>query len=256
MRIQYTLSDIRQAYKRRSSWWGYFILHPIASVCLWGVANFTAFRPEVLCVGGFLVGLLAIPYFLAGDPHALFIGGSISLLSNLLDAMDGKLARLKNQATVLGGYLDTVFDVAKFSLYTIALVMGQYHQQGDVSILYGGLIILAILLFNYANENLLGRTRAHLPAASTIESAASFGESPLRRVCRFFTDRGVQPVPCGVEFLTLMFIVGPLLNWVMPALWIGAGCFALYSLMYTAVTLKKTQGLQVALLKDVEKRVS
>jgi phosphatidylglycerophosphate synthase len=163
MAIRYSMQDLRQAYKSRNSWWGYFFLHPIAICLLWPIANFTSLRPETICLSSLIVGLLAVPFFLNGDSASLAVGGGIAFVSNLLDAMDGKLARLKKLASPFGAYLDFTVDVVKHLIYIAVLAVGQFRQTDDMNTLYWGLAIVCIFAMVVAHENLLGRIRAFLP---------------------------------------------------------------------------------------------
>ena len=250
--MPYSLSDLRGAYKARSSWWGYFILHPMAVVCLWPVANFMPWvRPEMICTSSFFVGLSSLPFFASGDPHQVWIGGWLALISNILDSMDGKLARLKGQANAFGGYLDTAFDILKHGMMLSALVIGLYAKHPCACFLGIGFAMLMTLMWNYANENLLGRTRFGLPTPEEMNGTKSKHTSEssggLKRLATRWTafcrDKGLLPVPCGVELLTIMFIVGPLVGYVFEGLVIGSVGFAIYSTIYTVSTLKATKWL-------------
>jgi phosphatidylglycerophosphate synthase len=256
MKILYTIRDIRKAYKPRNSWWGYFILHPIATRILWFFANFTNVRPEVLCITSLFVGFAAAYFFWLGTAQSLFIGGVLAFTSNLFDAMDGKLARLKGLVSAFGGYLDFLVDVIKHILYVVVLVLGQYHLTNDMQTLYWGLAVLYIFTTIVANENLLGRIRAFLPYSddqgkiNAKEIPKKQSQSIFVRIDQYFKQRSLLPGPCGVEFLTVMFIVGPLINQVMPCLVLGGTCFALYGVAYTFMILKRTRGLTLGLKKD------
>jgi len=260
MAIRYSMKDLRQTYKSRTSWWGYFFLHPIALRLLWVVCNFTNIRPEAICLSSLVVGLAALPFFMDGRPDALFIGGLLALFSNLLDAMDGKLARLTGQVRPFGAYLDFLVDLIKHTLYIGALSIGQYARNGQDTTLFLGLAIMAFFAIAISNENLLGRVRAYLPTpeASPKDSTDApknasvlAGSNPfLSKVDAFFAKHQLTPAPCGVEFVTLMFIIGPLCNWVMPSLLIGGACFVGYSVLYTAMVLKQTRMLSRGMAKD------
>ncbi len=260
--IRYSIQDLRNAYKSRNSWWGYFILHPVAIRCLWFFANFTSVRPEFLCVLGLLIGLAALPFFAQGTQHALLIGAIIAYVSNLFDAMDGKLARLKGLASPFGAYLDSIVDVIKHTAFIIALIYGQYQvsEHPDI-VLYTGIALVVLFAFKYTNENMLGRIRAFLPVEATTNSpddknkAGSTSEQGwFERFDAYCAERSIRPAPCGVEFITLMFIVGPLVNQVMWGLWIGGSLTLMYTAAHTAMTMKRTKFLTRGLQKDLVER--
>jgi len=233
--LRYTFKDIRRAYKPRNSWWGFFVIHPLASFLVYLLANYTTVRPEVICLASFLVGISAVPFFLEGSTAGLFWGGWIVFMSNILDATDGKLARLTGNVSVLGAYLDTILDIIKHSLLLISLIIREYMQQDqNPVILYAGLVFLGILLFNYVNENLLGRLKLTL-----IDESVS-PKNTVNFWNQWFYKKKLLPFPCGVELLTLMFIIGPITNHLFSSLWLGSVGFLFYSMTYTIRTLKKT----------------
>lgn len=254
MQVRYSIQDIRQAYKARHTWWGCFCLNPLASRMVWLFANFTSVRPEAVCLMSLFVGLGAAWFFYLGDSQSLFIGGILALLSNLLDSTDGKLARLRGMVTTFGGYLDFAGDVIKHTLYIIVLVIGQYHQTQDFNTFYWGLGVLYIFSVKVSNENLLGRIRAFLPPPDQSGSKQSSATELFARIDQFFARHSLVPMPCGGEFLALMFIIGPLINQVMPCLIIGGGCLGLYGVAYTVLILKRTRGLTRGLAKDQQQR--
>ncbi len=257
--IRYSIQDLRNAYKSRNSWWGYFILHPVAIRCLWFFANFTSVRPEFLCISGLLIGLAALPFFAQGTQQALLIGAIIAYISNLFDAMDGKLARLKGLASPFGAYLDSIVDVIKHTAFIIALIYGQYQVSDRPEVvLYTGIGLVVLFAFKYTNENMLGRIRAFLPvetpAKTSSENEFRSKQGWFERFDAYCAERSIRPAPCGVEFITLMFIVGPLVNQVMWGLWVGGALTLLYTAAHTVMTMKRTKFLTRGLQKDVAER--
>ncbi|MGE0201230.1 MAG: CDP-alcohol phosphatidyltransferase family protein [Candidatus Melainabacteria bacterium] len=261
---QYSVQDIRRlGYKSRNSWWGYFFLHPVATRVLWVIANYTSLRPEVVCVMGLLIGFVAVPFFMLGTRDALLVGALIAFVSNLFDAMDGKLARLKNQVTPFGGYLDSLSDVLKHTAYLLALSAGQATQQNNPVWLMVGCGLSILFALKYTNENMLGRIRAFLPVPEA-QAGSGGSEQPRKAASGLmawfdaFDARcarmSLRPAPCGVECITLMFIVGPLMNQVMPCLILGGACVLLYALAHTAMTFQKTRCLTRGLQKDALER--
>jgi hypothetical protein len=247
----YTLRDIRGAYKTRNSWWGYFCLHPLASVLLLPIANNTKVRPELLCISSFLVGLSALPFFADGSHVSLVAGAILAYVSNLLDGMDGKLARLKNQVTVFGGYLDSVCDIGKHCLYVVALTFGQYRYSSDLVDVAAGFLAFAAICIPTANENILGRLRILLPVLNDDRSAAPEAARRFtlavaaRRVDDFFAKHSLLPAPSGVEATALMTIIGPAFDAVTECFFVGGFFLLAFTVTRTLVTLRRTRLLTV-----------
>lgn len=77
--------------------------------------------PLALTLVAFVLGLLAVALAALGQ-HLWALG--FWSLNRLLDAFDGLLARMNNQQSDLGGYLDIVLDFAIYAALPIALVVG------------------------------------------------------------------------------------------------------------------------------------
>jgi len=71
----------------------------------------------VACAVGVGAGLAA-----AGQQYGLALG--LWAVNRLLDGLDGTLARLRNQQSDLGGYLDIVLDFVVYSAIPIGLAVG------------------------------------------------------------------------------------------------------------------------------------
>lgn len=90
----------------------------------WGepfLRRMTGVPPLAMTLGAFGLGLIAVT--LAALGHNLWALGFWSL-NRLLDAFDGLLARMNNEQSDLGGYLDIVLDFAIYAAVPIALVVG------------------------------------------------------------------------------------------------------------------------------------
>lgn len=259
MARRYTMQQVKTTYKNPDTWWGYFLMSRLSGRLVWLTANFTPFPPEVLTVSSFVIGMAAVPFFFTGDPHALVIGGILAFVCDIFDGANGKLARLQGVANDFGSYLDTVLDMLKGTLYVMALMLGQYHRTGDITTLYWGLAALFVYITWLGNENLLGRIRAFLPLPEPGDATASTHppsvvDTLASRINQFFRRHSLLPAPNGGEFHPIMFILGPLINQVMPCLIVGSACFALYTVAYTAMIFRRTRGLTQGLAKDQQKR--
>lgn len=100
------------------------------------------FSPNGLTVLGFVLGLATCLLFVWNHNAVMF--GCLMLLWGMLDVVDGTLARLTNQCTHYGSYLDAMCD----RLYEAAAMFAAAYVSG-----YWGLAFLAIvgaLMISYA----------------------------------------------------------------------------------------------------------
>jgi phosphatidylglycerophosphate synthase len=81
---------------------------------------FCAIHPVAITVAALLVGLAAA--VVAWQQWYLLALG-LWLLNRVLDGLDGTVARLNQQQSDLGGYLDIVFDIVVYAAIPIGLVL-------------------------------------------------------------------------------------------------------------------------------------
>lgn len=89
----------------------------------WGeplLARLPDVSPLVLTLAAFGFGVVAVACAALGAPLWALVFWT---LNRLLDAFDGLLARMQNQQSDLGGYLDIVLDFAIYAALPIALVV-------------------------------------------------------------------------------------------------------------------------------------
>jgi len=142
----FTLEDVRsRTYKARDAWWTVFLVDPLAGRAVVRIANRTSITPNQLTWGALVLGLGSAGCFLMQTWAWLIAGAVLYHLSFVLDCMDGKIARLKGTGTVLGGWLDYVFDRVRVLACTITLMMGQYEATGHEFYLLMGVGVYLLL---------------------------------------------------------------------------------------------------------------
>ena len=124
----FTLDDVRATYKPRDAWWTVFLVDPYTSHLVRFTANRTRITPNQLSVSALVLGFVAAGLFWTADTWALIAGALVFHLAFVLDCMDGKIARLKGTGSVLGGWLDYIFDRIRVFVCALALFGGQYHE--------------------------------------------------------------------------------------------------------------------------------
>ncbi len=75
--------------------------------------------PNTITVGNMVCGLAAMALGASGVP---LLGIYLIFLGMILDFFDGKVARLTNAVSPLGGYLDSVTDIITFGVAPVVLV--------------------------------------------------------------------------------------------------------------------------------------
>ncbi|MFE7466250.1 CDP-alcohol phosphatidyltransferase family protein [Streptomyces sp. NPDC057499] len=137
--------------KKRDAWWTVLLVDPVATRMLIVMARFKFITPNRVTWGALFVGLGSAYFFLKGDTLSLAIGAGLYHLSFILDCIDGKLARLKGNGTVFGGWLDYVFDRIRVLFCALALMGGQYLRTDDELYLLAALVVVFLDMLRYVD---------------------------------------------------------------------------------------------------------
>lgn len=199
--MKFTLEDVRsRTYKARDAWWTVFLVDPLASRLVVAIANRTSITPNQITWGAFILGSGSAGCFLKADPAWLVAGAVLYHLSFVLDCVDGKIARLKGTGTVLGGWLDYVFDRLRVFACALALMWGQYRTTGqDLYLLLGiGVVFLDMLRYVDALQVTKVRRQMRRMLRTAYDEAAVADPWSAARSPRC-DDPGPAPDPNFVE---------------------------------------------------------
>ncbi len=120
-----------------------------------GIFKKLGFSPNGLTVLGFILGLLTCLLFVWNKNAVLF--GSLMLLWGMLDVVDGTLARMTNQCTKFGSYLDAMCD----RLYEGAAMLAAAYVSGHWALAFS--VIIASFMISYAKA----RAAMEVPISNT-----------------------------------------------------------------------------------------
>ncbi|MET7378818.1 CDP-alcohol phosphatidyltransferase family protein [Streptomyces sp. NPDC005526] len=150
--------------KKRDAWWTVFLVDPVATRMLLLVARFRFITPNRVTWAALFIGLGSAAFFLKGDPGSLLIGALLYHLSFILDCIDGKLARLKGNGTVFGGWLDYVFDRIRVLFCALALMGGQFLRTDDERYLLAALGVVFLDMLRYVDALQIYKMRMSMRA--------------------------------------------------------------------------------------------
>ncbi|WP_433172170.1 CDP-alcohol phosphatidyltransferase family protein [Actinoallomurus sp. CA-150999] len=292
--MKFTLEEVKsRTFKARDAWWTVFLVDPLAGRLVVGTANRTSITPNQITWGALFLGLGSAGCFLMADWKWLVVGALLYHLSFVLDCMDGKIARLKGNGTVLGGWLDYVFDRVRVLTCTLALMWGQYRATDKELYLLLGVAVVFLDMLRYVDALQVAKVRRQMRGELTkaIEETAShtpvFAEDLLRedpdldpdeikartaevidlqqefrsrfawyiRVRDWLRDHRVRThLISGIEFQMAVFIIGPLVNQIVPVT-IGAAALLLvfeFAIMYKLWLSSRDFTRALAEIQDTE----
>lgn len=107
-----------------------FVYRPLAFLLVKALAP-TRITPNQVTVANLLPGLAAASFFWQGTATGLVIGAVLLFLVNVIDCVDGMLARVRGAGSMTGYILDGVADYAIQSAVMIALLHGIAVRSAD-----------------------------------------------------------------------------------------------------------------------------
>jgi phosphatidylglycerophosphate synthase len=220
-----TLEQVRVTYKARDSWWTVLLVDPVAGRLVRLVVGQTWLTPTRLTLTAFLFGLAAAAAFLLAEPAWLIAGAVLYHLGFLIDCVDGKIARLRGEGSMVGSWLDFVLDRIRVVLCTAALFTGQFLATDQVAFLFAALAVVFLSLFGYVNGAEIDKARSRMvhrtePDGGGLPEHNPTGSgSPLARLAGALHRRRIRlNLVSAIEFEMALFVLGPLL-----AAWLGGG---------------------------------
>lgn len=130
-----------------SSNFGNFLDKPLANV-----AKKIDFSPNTISVAGFLTTTLAAAFF-ALD---LRVGGVILIIGGAMDMLDGVVARVNDNVTEFGAFLDSVLDRYADAFIFLGLSV-YFYRDGNISAVVLSLgTLIGALLISYARARAEG----------------------------------------------------------------------------------------------------
>lgn len=186
--------------KKRDAWWTVFLVDPVATRMLIVLARFRFITPNRVTWAALFIGLASAGFFLQGDSRSLLIGALLYHLSFILDCIDGKLARLKGNGTVFGGWLDYVFDRIRVLFCALALMGGQFLRTGGELYLLAALAVVFLDMLRYVDAlqiykmRMSMRTKIEKVTRERAEAEREEAEREARAAEAPGTARGQQVV--------------------------------------------------------------
>ena len=154
------LAEVRRiTEKKRDAWWTVMLVDPVATPLVRQLAKRTRITPNQITWGAFVLGLVSAGFFLMGDWQWLIAGALVYHVSFLFDCMDGKLARLTDQGSVFGAWLDFVFDRIRVMACAFALGAGQYSRTGETHFIWLAGVVVFLDGLRYINSLEIFKTR-------------------------------------------------------------------------------------------------
>jgi phosphatidylglycerophosphate synthase len=217
--FSYNYSDIEKALQRKS-WWAIVFILPFVRRLSLLIINRTNITPNTLTIAAFMFVPVAAYFYSSGTYVGLVLGAVFFEINYIFDCIDGTVARVKKLSSPIGAYIDQIFDRCRILILSLALAYGQYNATGNLDVVYLLMLYLGlnnlIHLSHTIQEKVLAQAGSSRLGMDLTRSSVDKGI--VAWWLRQTQDRNIKPYYHDIEMDALVFVVGPLLNLVVPFL--------------------------------------
>jgi phosphatidylglycerophosphate synthase len=231
--------------KKRDYWWTVIATDPLAIPITRTLIPARFVSPNAISVLALLLGLAVGPAFALGTREGLIAGGLLFYLAFLVDCVDGKLARAREQTSALGAALDTIGDAARRASASVGLIVFLYRSDDYGESAFWIAIAYAVSAYFFLElSGVAERKTAHLEKTgravddATLEELKAAGDEPRGRWGSTLARHRLLPTPGMPDVQALVFILGPITGFVIPALIGGIAMVAIGMLLNAARRLR------------------
>ena len=197
--------------KKRDYWWTVIFVDPIALPTALYLGRKRWVTPNQVTWLSFLLGVPMGLAYATGERWGLVLGGVLWYLAFLTDCIDGKLARAMEVSSPKGKILDEIADGGRRLSGALGLTVYLYRVED------GNLFFLAVVygLFAFYFGQISGDTR---PEPQTRVGSGWAG---------WLSRHRLLPSPGAPDIAAIVFLIGPVSGFVVPALIVGDVAFGL-----------------------------
>jgi phosphatidylglycerophosphate synthase len=195
-------SAAAQGAKKRDYWWTVLAVDPVALPVVRLLTRHRWLSPDQVSLVSLLIGVAVGPVFATATRAGLLVGAVLFYLSFMFDCVDGKLARATGISSPKGVLLDRIGDGARRASAGIGLTYYLWRTGDNGDWLWAA--VFAILAAYFME----------------VSGGAERGE-PAGSIAQALARRRLLPNPGMPDVAAIVYVIGPLTPWVVPALWIG-----------------------------------
>ena len=140
-----SLEEIKKTRKPVDAWWTVIFIDPLAIRMTWALVRVApGITPAMLTLLSFVTGVGAAALF---ANEYLILGAVVFQLSFLFDCVDGKIARLRNQASERGAFWDGLVNHSVYLITLLGLVASIGTHTGAILAGYGLMSFRALHIY-------------------------------------------------------------------------------------------------------------
>ena len=238
----------RRTCKPLDSWWTVLLVDPYATRLVRLVSPWRRVTPNRLTALAAVFGLGAAACFAGPGRWWPVLGALLFHCGFVADCMDGKIARLRDEGSLFGGWCDFMLDRLRAIVCAAALMGGQYLHTGQVRYLWLIALVIGCDLLRYLNAGQVAllreavearsETLGNAPAAPAADGdrapSSGGGRAPSSgggRLKAALAGRRIRThLFSGIEFEMAVFVIGPLIGFVGTTAIVAAVLLAVFEL--------------------------
>jgi phosphatidylglycerophosphate synthase len=193
--------------KKRDYWWTVLATDPVAVPLVGFLARKRWLTPDQVTAIALVSGLAVGAAFATGTRAGLIAGGILFYVAFLFDCVDGKLARALGVTSEKGEALDHLADGGRRASASLGLALWAWRSDAAEPSDVLWVVVYAVLAYYFIEI-----------------SGAEKGESPggvAGRLSGALARRRLLPNPGMPDVQAVVFILGPITGFVVPALGVG-----------------------------------
>ena len=165
-----------KAVKNRQAkdWWSITFGDPISWLILGLIGDIKWITPIGITWASFLFKILPAALILYSERHFIILGVLILQLGQVLDSMDGNLARYRNDTTLRGGFLDRILDGTGFIFVMSSFSWYTYQKNNEpYYIVLGPMVAAFYLVICYIYWNTAYEEQKHSGKLKTVKPGSN-----------------------------------------------------------------------------------
>lgn len=213
-KYHYSYSSLLQLSKA-SGWWPYLLRMRVTRPLAFLFINYSDMHPNTITIIAFTVSVSGGIFYATGHYWGLALGAVIFEIGQILDGVDGLIARVKKKASPQGAYLDFFLDRVRNVLVALCLGLGQYRL-GDKLIFFYLLLYVGIkkiyLVSQIYQEKVLRDAKFTFSTGRQMLTIHQNDHSFLSKYLSFCTKMKIAPYYSDLDTDFLVFVFFPVLN--------------------------------------------
>ena len=165
-----------KAVKNRQAkdWWSITFGDPISWLILGFIGDIKWITPIGITWASFLFKILPAALILFSERHFIILGVLILQLGQVLDSMDGNLARYRNDTTLRGGFLDRILDGTGFIFVMSSFSWYTYQKNNEpYYIVLGPMVAAFYLVICYTYWNTAYEEQKHSGKLNAVKPGSN-----------------------------------------------------------------------------------